>query len=143
MAKDVMLELSEALQRCQHQRYDRAWSMPRSFYTDPAVLALERERLFLQEWVCVGRAEELPQVGDYLAFQICDEPVVVIHGEDGAIRAFSNVCRHRGAVIASGKGSRRRLVCPYHHWSYDTLGRLVGAPGIGEREDFDRRGCGL
>ncbi|HWA43808.1 MAG TPA: aromatic ring-hydroxylating dioxygenase subunit alpha [Hypericibacter adhaerens] len=143
MGEAVLRELGEALERCQDQRYDRAWSMPRGFYIDPAVLALEREHLFLREWVCVGRVEELARPGDYLTFQICNEPVLLVRGEDGAIRAFSNVCRHRGALVAGGKGNRRRLVCPYHHWSYDTLGRLVGTPGIGEREDFDRRDCKL
>jgi len=143
MADNPIVELGEALERCGTQRYDRAWSMPRAFYTDPRVLALEKDRLFLREWVCVGRGEELAHPGDYVTFQIGDEPVVVTHGDDGTIRAFSNVCRHRGAVIASGRGNRKRLVCPYHHWSYDSHGRLVGTPGIGEREDFHRRDCRL
>jgi nitrite reductase/ring-hydroxylating ferredoxin subunit len=143
MEDNVILDLREALDRCRGQPYDRAWSMPRAFYTDPRMLALEKERLFLREWVCVGRVEELSNPGDYLTFDICDEPVVVIHGDDGRIRALSNVCRHRGAVIASGRGNRRRLVCPYHHWSYDSQGRLAGTPGLGERDDFDRRDCRL
>jgi phenylpropionate dioxygenase-like ring-hydroxylating dioxygenase large terminal subunit len=143
MDDNLMLELGEALDRCRTQRYDRAWSMPRAFYIDPRVLALEEDRLFSREWVCIGRAEELSHPGDYVTFQIGREPVVVMHGEDGVVRAFSNVCRHRGAVIASGHGNRKRLVCPYHHWSYDSQGRLLGTPGLGEREDFDRRVCRL
>ena len=143
MDDNLIVELGEALDRCRNQRYDRAWSMPRAFYTDPRVLALEEDRLFSREWVCIGRAEELSRPGDYVTFQIGDEPILVAHGDDGTIRAFSNVCRHRGALVASGRGNRRRFVCPYHHWSYDNQGRLAGTPGIGEREDFDRRQCRL
>ncbi|HEY3144977.1 MAG TPA: SRPBCC family protein, partial [Dongiaceae bacterium] len=90
-----------------------------------------------------GRAEEVAQPGDFMAFDLCNEPIVVVHGTDGRVRALSNVCRHRGAVVASGRGNRRHLVCPYHNWSYDTFGRLAGAPGLGERPDFDRDGCRL
>ena len=140
---NLIVGLGEALDRCRNQRYDRAWSMPRAFYTDPRVLALEEDRLFSREWVCIGRAEELSRPGDYVTFQIGDEPILVAHGDDGTIRAFSNVCRHRGALVASGRGNRKRFVCPYHHWSYDSQGRLAGTPGIGEREDFDRRQCRL
>ena len=143
MDDNLIVELGEALDRCRNQRYDRAWSMPRAFYTDPRVLALEEDRLFSREWVCIGRAEELSRPGDYVTFQIGDEPILVAHGDDGTIRAFSNVCRHRGALVASGRGNRKRFVCPYHHWSYDSQGRLAGTPGIGEREDFDRRQCRL
>ncbi len=143
MNDKAVVELGETLGRYNELPYEQALSMPRAFYTDPRVLALEKEQLFLREWVCVGRAEELSQPGDFVAFQICDEPLVIVHGDDGKIRAFSNVCRHRGALIASGSGNRKRLVCPYHNWSYDTLGRLVGTPGIGERGDFKRADCHL
>jgi nitrite reductase/ring-hydroxylating ferredoxin subunit len=123
--------------------YDRAWSMPRDFYIDPTILALEKRQLFGQEWVCIGRVEELAKPDDYVTFKIADEPVVLVHGDDGRIRAFSNVCRHRGALLADGAGSKKRLVCPYHHWSYDQRGRLAGAPGMPERPDFDRANCRL
>ena len=123
--------------------YDRAWSMPSAFYTDPGVLALERERLFMQEWICVGRVEEVKLPGDYLALEILEEPVVVVHSDDRTIRAFSNVCRHRGMKIARGKGNGRALLCPYHHWSYDTYGRLLAAPRMPARPDFDAAACRL
>ena len=135
--------LGETLARYSDRPYEQAWSMPRAFYTDPAVLAIEKEQLFLREWICVGRAEEVSQPGDFVAFDICNEPIVVIHGKDGKVRAFSNVCRHRGAVVASGRGNRKNLLCPYHNWAYDAFGRLVSAPGIDEREDFDRANCRL
>jgi len=84
--------------------------MPKAYYTDPEILALEREKLFGAEWICLGRADELPQPGDFITFQLCDEPVVAIRGDDGRIRVLSNVCRHRGAIIATGTGhTPRRL----------------------------------
>ncbi|HET6157057.1 MAG TPA: aromatic ring-hydroxylating dioxygenase subunit alpha [Dongiaceae bacterium] len=143
MRDNVIRALGETLGRYNGLPYERARSMPRAFYTDPQVLALEKEHLFLREWVCVGRSDEVSQPGDFFAVQICDEPIVIVHGKDGKVRAFSNVCRHRGTLVASGRGNRKHLVCPYHNWTYDTFGRLVGAPGVDEREDFDRGNCRL
>ena len=143
MGGDARSTLGEALARNSALPYERAWAMPRGFYTDPAVLEVEQQQLFRHEWVCVGRSEELSKPGDYFTARIGDEPLLFMHGQDGRIRAFSNVCRHRGALIAQGKGNRRALVCPYHAWTYDTLGRLIGTPGIPPREDFDRSKCAL
>ncbi|MBS0577747.1 MAG: aromatic ring-hydroxylating dioxygenase subunit alpha [Proteobacteria bacterium] len=135
--------VAAALERTAELPYERAWSMPSAFYTDPAILALERERLFGQEWLCVGRREEVARPGDYMALELCDEPVVVIHGLDGVLRAFANVCRHRGMPIARGKGHGKGLMCPYHHWTYDTAGRLMSTPRLGPRPDFDAGACHL
>jgi phenylpropionate dioxygenase-like ring-hydroxylating dioxygenase large terminal subunit len=143
MNDSSIAELGATLGAYNDLPYEQARSMPRGFYTDPRVLALEKEHLFLKQWNCVGRAEEVSKPGDFMSFDLCDEPVVIVHGEDGRIRAFSNVCRHRGVVIAKGRGNGRRLVCPYHNWAYDTLGRLAGTPGLGERHDFDRANCRL
>ncbi|MGH6893675.1 MAG: aromatic ring-hydroxylating oxygenase subunit alpha [Dongiaceae bacterium] len=143
MHDNTIQALGETLGRYSGLPYERARSMPRAFYTDPRMLALEIEHLFLREWVCVGRADEVAQPGDFVAFQLCDEPIVIVRGKDGKVRAFSNVCRHRGTLVASGRGNRKHLVCPYHNWTYDTFGRLVGAPGVEEREDFDRGNCRL
>jgi phenylpropionate dioxygenase-like ring-hydroxylating dioxygenase large terminal subunit len=135
--------VGNALKRTDEVSYDRAWSMPSGFYTDPAVLALERDRLFLQEWICLGRVDELPMPGDYLTTDICGEPVLAVRGTDGTLRAFSNVCRHRGMPIARGKGNNKAFMCPYHHWSYDTTGRLIAAPRMPVRPDFDTANCRL
>jgi len=143
MNDDVVHALGETLGRFNGLPYERAWSMPRAFYIDPRLLEFEKEHLFLREWVCVGRLEEVSQPGDFITFKIGDEPIVIMRGKDDKVRAFSNVCRHRGALVASGRGNRKHLVCPYHNWIYDTLGRLVGAPGLEEREDFDRGNCRL
>lgn len=123
--------------------HSAAWSMPGGWYTDPAILALEREHLFHRDWVCIGRADEVPQPGDHMAFTLCDEPLVAVRGQDGAIRVLSNVCRHRGALLAEGTGTGARLVCPYHHWSYDLDGRLLAAPRMEGHASFDPATCRL
>ena len=75
MAHDSLSDLCKALQQSEKLGYDQAWSMPKSYYTDPAVLELEREHLFGSEWVCIGRGEEVPKSGDYMTFQLCGEPL--------------------------------------------------------------------
>jgi len=143
MGDSTVRALGDTLARYSGEPYERAWSMPRGFYRDESVLSLEIDNLFLREWICVGRTEEVAGPGDYFVFQLADESVVVMCRKDRKVRAFSNVCRHRGALIASGKGNRRNLLCPYHNWAYDTFGRLISAPDIGERADFDRANCRL
>src|SRR5215467_13284710 len=136
-------EIGSALRETRELSYDQAWSMPSTFYRSPEFLALEREQLFMREWICVGRVEEVERPGDYLALEILQEPVVVMHGIDGKIRAFSNVCRHRGMTIARNQGNAKGLVCPYHHWSYDSTGRLIGTPRMPARADFEPAQCRL
>ena len=103
-------------------------SMPVSVYTSAELLGEEVEKLFYKQWVCVGHVSELQNSGDYLTFDIVDKPVLIVRDETGKIRAYSNVCRHRGTVIASGHGSCKLFSCPYHAWSYDLNGRLRAAP---------------
>ncbi len=135
--------LGSALQDVSQRPYERAWGMPAAFYTDPAVVALEQAELFAREWICVGREEELAKPGDYLTAQLGAEPVLVVRGVDGRLRCLSNVCRHRGSLLAADRGNRKTFVCPYHAWSYDTAGRLIGAPRLGKRADFNPRDCRL
>ena len=107
-------------------------SLPLGAYSDPEIFDLEMERVFRQDWFAVCGADELPNFGDYYAFDVADEPIVVIRGNDGELRSFSNVCRHRGTVLYdTGRGNSTSVVCPYHAWSYDTCGRLTGVPHPG------------
>ena len=116
---------------------ERATAMPPAVYHDPQVHALELERIFGREWLCAGRAESIPRKGDWFTWKVADQPVLVIRGSDGTVRAFSNVCRHRMMRLLDGKGSCRRIVCPYHAWTYDIDGRLVGARHMERTEGFD------
>jgi phenylpropionate dioxygenase-like ring-hydroxylating dioxygenase large terminal subunit len=87
-------------------------------YTDPAVLAREKTRVFGASWQLVGRAEQVASSGDFFTARVEDEEVLVVRGEDDTLRALSNVCRHRAGPVAAGTGSRRALRCGYHGWTY-------------------------
>jgi choline monooxygenase len=116
-----------------------AWSA----YSDPELPALERERIFARAWQYVGHAGELGDGPGYLAGSVGDIPVVVTRDRDGALRAFLNVCRHRGSVIASGAGARETLQCPYHAWTYGLDGELKAAPRSNREPGFDCEGVSL
>jgi nitrite reductase/ring-hydroxylating ferredoxin subunit len=88
--------------------------------------ALEREKLFRERPIFMGLATRLPRPGDYLAEDVAGMPVLMTRGSDGEVRAFANICRHRGAPVAQGSGSARAFVCPYHGWTYDLAGKLLG-----------------
>jgi phenylpropionate dioxygenase-like ring-hydroxylating dioxygenase large terminal subunit len=136
-------ELSEALKMGENLGYDEAWAMPAVYYTDPALVKLEEQHLFGQEWICIGRVEEIANPGDFMSFQLSGEPLLAVRGDDNVIRVMSNVCRHRGALLVEGRGHGKRIVCPYHHWSYDFEGKLAGAPRMELHQTFDRDNCRL
>ncbi|MES1202165.1 MAG: Rieske 2Fe-2S domain-containing protein, partial [Pseudomonadota bacterium] len=105
-------------------------SLPAWIYTDPRFFELEREKIFRQAWHIVGHINDAPKPGDYVTLDVLGERVVTLRGEDGALRSFHNVCRHRASKLAEeGRGScGHRLVCPYHAWSYGLDGRFISAP---------------
>lgn len=107
--------------------------LPRECYTLGAFYEFEREAVFARSWTCVGRVEQIPRPGDCLSAQVADEPLVVVRGHDGGIRALSAVCQHRGEVIPCAGGNVRGFRCPMHGWSYDIEGRLVAAPRMGDK----------
>lgn len=116
---------------------------PGYVYGAPEVVALEKEKLFMKDWLCVGRVEELENKGDYLTHTILGEPVVITRAQDGELHAFYNQCRHRGVEVAQGKGNAKLFKCPYHAWTYDLQGQLIGAPFMKETKDFDIKQCKL
>ncbi|HYU71658.1 MAG TPA: aromatic ring-hydroxylating dioxygenase subunit alpha [Ktedonobacteraceae bacterium] len=107
-------------------------TLPGHYYYDPAIYALEQERIFSRMWVCVGRADALTLPGAYQTVSLGGENVIVVRDKELKLRAFLNVCRHRGARLCpetSGvlKGS---IQCRYHAWTYALNGRLIGAPNV-------------
>jgi len=116
----------------------RASTIPARWYTDPAMLEAERDAVFGRTWQAVGRAEWVAAPGSYFGCEIVGEPVLVARGEDGALRAFSNVCRHRGSLLAEGQGCAPVIRCPYHGWTYKPDGSLFGQPEFEGVEDWDR-----
>jgi phenylpropionate dioxygenase-like ring-hydroxylating dioxygenase large terminal subunit len=136
-------EVGVALSRTRTHGHDDAWTMPKAFYADEQVLDIERRELFAKEWICIGRVDEVANPGDFMTFQLCDEPLVAVRGDDLQIRVLSNVCRHRGALIANGSGNGSHLLCPYHHWSYQLDGQLARTPRLDDHASFDRTTCRL
>lgn len=116
--------------------FERARAMPRSVYTSPDFLKAELSDVFARDWVSVGRASGLKQPGDYIAFELSGQPIVVLRDSEGRLRAMSNVCRHRMSTLVEGSGSARAIVCPYHGWTYNLDGSLRGAPAMTRNEAF-------
>jgi choline monooxygenase len=110
--------------------------MPWSWYSDPEVLRLEQERIFRRTWQYVGHSGRAAEVGERFAAWVGDVPVLVVRAEDG-LRAFLNVCRHRGSLLVEGDGARASIQCPYHAWTYGLDGSLHAAPRSEREPDFD------
>ena len=116
-----------------------AWSA----YSDPALPALERQRIFARAWQYVGHLGEFGDEAGYVAGRVGDIPVVVTRDRGGVFRAFLNVCRHRGSVLAAGAAARETLQCPYHAWTYGLDGTLKAAPRSNREPGFDCEGISL
>jgi choline monooxygenase len=116
-----------------------AWSA----YSDPGLPALERERIFARAWQYVGHLGELGEGAGYFASRVGDIPVVVTRDQDGVVRGFLNVCRHRGSVLAAGAATRDTVQCPYHAWTYGLDGALKAAPRSGRERGFVVEGISL
>jgi choline monooxygenase len=115
----------------------RSFSLPARAYTQAGYFDLEKEAIFYQSWQYVCHEEALRSPGDYYAFKIQDRPVVALRDRDGQLRAFYNVCRHRGHELLNGSGSTKTIVCPYHAWCYDLTGGLINARHADKVENFD------
>ncbi len=102
--------------------------LPGHYYTDAAIFAQELNTLWRSTWQFVGRVEDLQRPGDYLTSILGAEPILVIRVTDGSLRAMHNVCPHRGARLLDGQGNCGLLRCPYHSWTYDLEGNLLGVP---------------
>ena len=118
------------------------YSLPRPFYTDAAIFEADLETIWYRDWLFALPAAALRKTGDYQTVQVGAYPVIVVKGADGRIRAFHNVCRHRGQRLCSKtSGNTAKLVCPYHQWTYELDGKLLYAREMGE--DFDAAKFGL
>ncbi|MBI3244399.1 MAG: aromatic ring-hydroxylating dioxygenase subunit alpha [Chloroflexi bacterium] len=116
-------------------------TLPGDFYASVTIFRDEMERIFYKRWVCVGRADQIPNPGDFFIQNIGDESLIITRDRSGAPRAFYNVCRHRGTRLCADKQGRfhETIQCPYHAWTYTLDGRLVGAPNMNEIAGFDKR----
>ena len=112
-------------------------TLPADWYSDPAVLRLEQERIFARSWQYAGRLDPVAEPGSFFTCFAGQIPVVVVRSREGTLRAFVNVCRHRGHIVAEGQGRRETLQCPYHAWTYDLDGTLRVAPRSEREDGFD------
>jgi carnitine monooxygenase subunit len=120
------------------------WSLPAWTYSDPEFARVERDRVFRPSWQIVCHVSDIPGPGDWHSLDYIGESVIVVRGQDGVLRAFTNVCRHRGSRLVDGaSGCAKKLVCPYHAWTYDLDGRLTGVPDSATYPTLDRAAAGL
>lgn len=120
-------------------------TLPPWTYSNTAFFELEEEHIFKRHWLLVGHSSEMPEVGDYLTFDVAGERALVVRGEDGEIRAFHNVCRHRGSCLVNERQGRcdRLIVCPFHGWTYALNGELRGVPAKKTFPGLDQATDGL
>jgi phenylpropionate dioxygenase-like ring-hydroxylating dioxygenase large terminal subunit len=114
-----------------------AQMLPPACYVSDEFFEFEKEALF-NEWLCVGRESWLPNPGDFITMTHLGEPILLARNRQGVLKAMSNVCQHRGMLVAEGHGNARAFLCQYHHWSYSLDGNLVGAPAMEKARGFDK-----
>ena len=121
------------------------WTLPASLYRDPENYERERQAIFARNWALFSWSKRVEKPGDFVSGVLAGYPIFVMRGDDGILRGFHNLCRHRGAALfASESGACGKLiVCPYHSWSYGREGRLVKATDFGGESSFDATKWGL
>jgi choline monooxygenase len=137
-----------------HEQIECAQTLASRFYTEPAILEIEKARIFQRTWQLVGTLHQpcgdangvnrtISDPESFFTVDVVGEPVIIVHDKQGELRAFSNVCRHRAGPIALGSGCKNVLRCQYHGWTYTLDGRLIGTPDVDGVEFFDRRSMGM
>jgi len=131
--------LLETLRETAVKPFNQASPLPGVLHHSTAFHDYEQKKVFMQEWICLGRQDEISQPGSYLTHDIAGVPVFVIRQDNGNIGAFVNVCAHRHACLLSDeKGCIRKLTCRYHAWTYDGYGKLVAAPHMEMKPHFEK-----
>jgi len=136
------------------ERIECAHTLASRFYTDASILEIEKARIFRRTWQLVGTLDHacgevnglqrtIADRETFFTAEVAGEPIVVVRDKEGALRAFSNVCRHRAGPIALGSGCKNVLRCAYHGWTYTLDGRLIGTPDVEGVEFFDRSTMGM
>src|SRR5687768_3232180 len=116
--------------------FETAETLPAWSYTSQAFYEREVARIFKKYWNCLGHESLLPEPGTYVTTDFVDVPLVLTRGQNGKVHAFINSCAHRGSRVIDGSGKRNVLTCPYHNWSYNLEGALIGTPMFAESDAF-------
>jgi choline monooxygenase len=119
-----------------HPDPSRSFSLRAQAYTDPAWFNIDQREILAKSWQWVCHAEKVRSSGTFATTRVAGHPIAVIRDEQGVLRAFYNVCKHRAHPVLTGEGAIRRIVCPYHAWRYRLDGQLAGAPCTGDLQDF-------
>ena len=123
---------------------ERAWTIPAPWYFDTRIERLEREGVFAANWQVVGRLDRVEKPGQFFTIDVNQEPLLIVRGEDGELRAFYNVCRHHAAAVESqASGCAKQFRCPYHGWTYGNDGALKSMVEFEGVRDFERKDNGL
>ena len=144
----------KSLQLDVNEQIECAYTLASRFYTDPAILEIEKEKIFRRTWQLVGTLQQacgevngakrtIVDPETFFTADLAGEPIVVVRDKEGTLRAFSNVCRHRAGPIAQGSGCKNVLRCGYHGWTYTLDGKLIGTPDVEGVEFFDRSTMGM
>ena len=126
-----------------HPVAEHSYTLPAHYYYDPDVAEREKEEIWFKSWLLAGFLDDLQHPGDYITTKILDQLVFVIRAKDQKLRAYYNVCMHRGHVLLEGKGNVRMIQCPFHAWTYDHDGKLKAAGNAENVADFDHDDFGL
>ncbi|MCH8090202.1 MAG: aromatic ring-hydroxylating dioxygenase subunit alpha [Chloroflexi bacterium] len=121
-------------------------TLPSRYYYGPDIYELEKERIFYSSWICAGRAEQVPNPGDFFRCAVADESVIIVRDKAGSINAFYNVCRHRGNRLCtedSGRFKAGALACRYHGWTYALDGKLIATPNMVDADRFRKEDFSL
>jgi choline monooxygenase len=144
----------ESLRLDVNEQIECAHTLASRFYVDPAILEIEKEKIFRRTWQLVGTLSQpcgemngakrtIADPETFFTAEVTGEPIVIVRDKEGTLRAFSNVCRHRAGPIAQGSGCKNVLRCGYHGWTYTLDGRLIGTPDVEGVEFFDRSTMGM
>ena len=118
------------------------WSLHQSFYTDPDIYEAELDHIITKNWIMIGHVSEFSNTGDFKVFNMANESAIIVRSPDGNLKAFANVCRHRGSLVClEQSGTIRKFSCPYHGWVYDLNGNLIQVRDM--PDDFDKKDYGL
>ncbi|MCY1282679.1 Carnitine monooxygenase oxygenase subunit [compost metagenome] len=123
---------------------DEAYTIPASYYTRPEIFEFEQEKIFANSWVCVGHRSEVAENNAYITREYIGESIIVVRGRDGELRAFYNVCPHRGHQLLQGDGKAKNVItCPYHAWTFKLDGELAHARNCDHVANFDKANSSL
>lgn len=144
LKKIATVEAIETLAEDFCQDADNAWTLPKVFYTSKQVFEKEKENIFAKSWICVGHCSEVATPNQYFTRKIIGENIIVIRGKDSVLRAFYNVCPHRGHELLTGAGKSKNVItCPYHAWTFKLDGSLALARNCENVANFDKENSNL